>query len=355
MRLRLLICFLAATAALAQTSNKPTLQTPAERSASQQNQNQPAPPTLQKRDEQPSEVPLDQAVITIQGLCPADTKPANNSAVPTTKECTMTMTRDQFGNLLKSFNTSNQPVSPADRRKLAESYVDILTFAEAGKAAGVESTPAFAEVMRVLRLKTLADLYLNQLAEQYRNPSQQEIEAYYQANQQKYEGAKLGRIYIPKNNPDPQATADQKQAYQKKVAQVADDMQARAGKGEPMDKLQKEAYTTLGITANPPNTEMNVARHGTIPPKLEQEVFSHNPGESFRLDDANGYLVYRMEKKETAPLETVKAEILRDILRSKMDEKIKELKAPVHTTLEEKYFGAAAPTAPTLGQPVPPK
>jgi hypothetical protein len=246
-------------------------------------------------------------------------------------------------------------VSPAERRKLAESYVDILVFAEAGKAAGVENTPSFTEVMRVLRLRTLADLYLNQLAEQYRNPSQQEIEAYYQANQKKYEGAKLGRIYIPKNNPDPQATAEQKQTYQKKVVQVADDMQARAGKGEPMDKLQKEAYTTLGITANPPNTEMNVARHGTIPPKLEQLVFSHNEGESFRMDDANGYLVYRMEKKETAALDTVKEEILRDILRSKMDEKIKELKAPVHTTLEEKYFGAPAPASPVLGQPIPPR
>jgi hypothetical protein len=352
MTLRLMICFLAATAALAQTQNKPTLQTPAERSASQQNQ---APPTLQKRDEQPSEVPLDQAVITVQGLCPADTKPATNSAVPTTKECTITMTREQFGNLLKSFNTNNQPVSPAERRKLAESYVDILVFAEAGKAAGVENTPAFAEVIRVLRLKTLADLYLNQLAEQYRNPSQPEIEAYYQANQKKYEGARLGRIYIPKNNPDPQATPDQKQAYQKKVAQVVDDMQARAGKGEAIDKLQKEAYTTLGISATPPNTEMNVARHGTIPPRLEQEVFSHNAGDAFRGDDANGYLIYRVEKKETAALDTVKEEILRDILRSKMDEKIKELKAPVHTTLEEKYFGAPAPAGPALGQPIPPR
>ena len=37
--------------------------------------------------------------------------------------------------------------------------------------------------MRVLRMKTLADLYRNQLAEQYRNPSQQEIEDYYKANQ----------------------------------------------------------------------------------------------------------------------------------------------------------------------------
>ena len=70
-------------------------------------------------------------------------------------------------------------------------------FSEAAKAAGVENTPTYVEVMRVLRLKTLGDLYRNQLAEQYRNPSQQEIEDYYKANQEKFEAAKLSRIFIP--------------------------------------------------------------------------------------------------------------------------------------------------------------
>jgi PPIC-type PPIASE domain len=355
MTLRLIICVLAATAALAQTSNKPTLKTPAERSASHDDQ---TTPTLQKRDQPASEVPLDQPVITIQGLCPATTNPATNAAVPSTKECSVVMTREQFGNLVKSFNTNNQQVSIADRRKLAESYVDILVYSEAAKSAGVENSPAFIEIMRVLRLKTLADLYLNGLAEQFRNPTQAEIEAYYQANQAKFESAKLGRIYIPKSSPDVQAPLEQKNAYPQKASAVADDMQARAAKGEPIDKLQKEAYATLGINVTPPNTEMNVPRHGVLPPKLEQAVFSHNAGDVFRGDDANGFIIYHVDQKAPAPLETVKEEVSRDMVRSRMDEKIKELKAPVHTTLEEKYFGAAGGTTPAPTQPgqtAPPK
>jgi hypothetical protein len=348
MTLRLIICVLAATAALAQTPNKPTLKTPAERSASHDDQ---TTPTLQKRNEPTSEVPLDQPVITIQGLCPAVTTPATNAAVPSTKECSMVMTREQFGNLVKSFNTTNQPVSMAERRKLAESYVDILTYAEAAKSADLENSPAFVEIMRVLRLRTLADLYLNGLAEQFRNPTQAEIEAYYQANQAKFESAKLGRIYIPKSSPDVQAPLEQKNAYPQKAAAVADDMQARAAKGEPIDKLQKEAYTTLGINVIPPNTEMNVQRHGVLPAKLDQAVFSHNPGDVFRGDDANGFLIYHVDQKAPAPLETVKEEVLRDMLRTKMDEKIKELKTPVHATLEEKYFGPTAAANPAAAQP----
>lgn len=347
MTLRLLICVLTATTALAQAP-PPTLKTPADQSTTQAKPA--APPTLQRRDEQPAEVPPNQTVISIQGLCPAVTTPAKNSAVPSTKECSMTMTKEQFSDMLKAFNSNNQPVSMAERRKLAESYVDILVFAEAGKAAGTDHTPKFEEVMRVLRLKTLADIYLGQLADQFRNPSQEEIEANYQANQKKYDSVKLSRIYIPKTDPDPQATLELKQAYLQKVAQVADSIQARAAKGEPTETLQKEAFTTLGISGAAPNTELKEARRGMFPPTLEQEIFSHNAGEVFRADDASGYLIYRIDKREAAPLDSVKEDILRDIVRKKMDEKVKELKAPVHANLDEKYFGP--PTA-SAGQPAP--
>ena len=356
MTLRLLICVLAASTALAQApapAKTPTLKTPAEQSNTQSTPS--APPTLQRRDEVPSDVPPDQTVIAIQGLCPAATDPAKNSAVPSTKECSIKMTREQFANMVKAFNTNNQPVSLPERRKLAEAYVDILIFSEAAKSAGVDNSPTFTEIMRVLRLKTLADLYLTQLSEQFRNASQQEIEENYKANQGKYESAKLSRIYLPKNDPDPQATPDQKQAYQKKAASLADDIQARAAKGEPLDKLEKEAYTTLQISGTPPNTEMNPARRGMFPPKIEQEIFSHKAGEVFRADDANGYLIFRVDSREAAPIDSVKQDIVRDIARSKLEEKVKELKSPVHANLEEKYFGPPALANAPAGQPASPK
>jgi len=255
------------------------------------------------------------------------------------------VTKQQFDNLVKSFNTNNQAVTPAQRRNLGQSYVELLIFSEAAKAAGMENTPGYIEVMRVLRLKTLGDLYRNQLAEQYRNPSQQEIEDYYKANQDKFEGAKLTRIFIPTNNPDPQATAAQKQDYQKKVQQVVDDIQARAAKGEEMIKLQKDAYTSLAIAATPPTTELGLARHGAFPPKIDQEIVSHKAGEVFRSDDGTGHMIYRVESRQTSPLESVKAEIVQQIFRQKMEEKTKELNAPVHAEYDEKYFGP--PVAPT--------
>ena len=346
---RLIICIFLTSIALAQTPKKQKPASTPTAAPTATPTPQATPPSLLKRDEKPAELPPDAPVITVQGLCPAETSPAISNTVPSTKDCAITVTRQQFDNLVKAFNTNNQNVTPAQRRNLGQSYVELLIFSEAAKAAGIENTPGYIEVMRVLRLKTLGDLYRNQLAEQYRTPPQQEIEDYYKANQDKFEGAKLTRIFIPTNNPDPQATATQKQDYQKKVQQVADDIQARAAKGEEMSKLQKDAYTSLAIAATPPTTELGLARHGAFPPKIDQEIFSHKAGEVFRSDDGTGHMIYRVDSRQSSPLESVKAEIVQQIFRQKMEAKTKELNAPVHAEYDEKYFGP--PVAPTPQAP----
>jgi hypothetical protein len=64
-------------------------------------------------------------------------------------------------------------------------------------------------------------------------------------------------------------------------------------------------------------------------------------------------MIYRVDGKQTSPLETVKAEITQQIFRQKMEAKTKELNSAVHTEYDEKYFGPA--TAPMqLKPPVPP-
>lgn len=339
---RLIICFFIASTALAQTpgatkkqgstATKPPTLSPTPTP-------QATPPSLLKRDEKPADLPPEAPVISIKGLCPAENGPAVTNKVPATSDCSMTVTKQQFDNLVKAFNTNNQPVPQAQRRNLGQSYVELLIFSEAAKAAGIENTPTYIEVMRVLRMKTLGDLYRNQLAEQYRNPSQQEIEDYYKANPDKFEGAKLSRIFIPASDPDPQATAEKKADYQKKVEQVAADIQVRAAKSEDMAKLQKEAYTTLAIAATPPTTDLGLARHGVFPPKIDQEIFSHKAGEVFRSDEATGHMIYKVESRQTSPLESIKAEITQQLFRQKMEAKTKELNTPVHTEYDEKYFG----------------
>lgn len=351
----LLLSLILSAAVLLQSQVKSLQKTTASDQAAQSTPSA-TPPTLMKRDEKPPELPPNEPVITVRGLCQAENGPAAKAAVPSTKDCVITVTRQQFDNLLKAFNPNNQPLPPATRRQIAQGYVEILVFAEAAKAAGVENSPEFAEVMRVLRLRTMADVYRTQLGENYRNPPQEEIEAYYKENQSKFESAKLSRIYIPRNDPNPQATDDQKKAYQAKATHVADEMQARAAKGEAIDKLQKEAYATLGIVSATPNTELNTIRRGVFPAKLDQDIFSHKAGEVVRSDDGNGLVIYHIDSLQTVPIETAKEEITREIFRRKMEEKQKELTTPVQANYNENYFGppptpGASPGPPTPNQP----
>jgi len=347
--LRILIACLLAATTLGQAQSKSTQKQP---SATPQSSPASGAPSLKRPDEMLTVVAPTQPVLTVRGLCPADTKAAGAAAVPATHDCVVQVTKEQFDKLLNAFNAANQPVTPAMRRQFGQAYVEIMTMAEAAKQAGVENSPAFQEVMRVIQMKTLGDFYRTQLAQQFRNPSPEEVEAIYKENESKYESAKLTRIYLPKADPDAQASAEQKDAYQKKAPQVADDVQTRAAKGEPMNKLQKEAYTALGISAVPPTTDLSLARHGMFPPKLDQEIFSHKAGEVFRSDDGTGYMVYRVESRQTLPLETVKEEIVNELSRRKMGEKMKELTSGVQTDFNESYFGPPAPATP-VSHPVP--
>ncbi len=335
---RVVTCLLAAATAMAQAPAKNA-------------QKQPSTPPAAQQGQPAAALAPDQPVLTVRGLCLAQTTAANKPAVPATSECQIAVTKAEFDKLINSFNTSSQPVTQTQLRQMGQFYVELLTFSEAAKAAGVESNPAFIEVMRVLRLRAMADFYRSQMDQQYRHPSEQEIEDYYRNNEAKFEAAKLSRIYLPKNNPDPQATAEQKESYQKKAQQVADDTQARAAKGEEMEKLEKEGYTALGIPAPPPTTDLNLARRGMFPPKLEQEIFSRKAGEVFRQDDANGYMIYRVEDRKPVPLGSVKEQIVREISSQKMQNKIKELTSPVHADFNESYFGPPPP--PAAPRPVP--
>src|SRR4051812_18884119 len=173
---RLIICVFIASTALAQTpgaTKKPGSTATKAPEASPTPTPQATPPSLLKHDETVPDLPPETPVISIKGLCPAEDKPAISNKVPSTSDCGMVVTKQQFDNLVKAFNANNQNITTAQRRNLGQSYVELLVFSEAAKAAGVENTPAFLEVMRVLRMKTAGDLYRNQLAEQYRNPSEQ--------------------------------------------------------------------------------------------------------------------------------------------------------------------------------------
>ena len=287
-----------------------------------------APPKDAGAAVQPNEV-----VLTVHGACEAADGRVSGS-------CNTTLTRDQFEKLIAALNANNQPVPPAMKRNIAQAYTELMAMSKAAYAAGTENHPDFQIVMRVVRMRTLADLYRRELEEQYRNPPMQEIEAYYKQNASKFEEIKLSRIFIPAKNP----AAANKDDYDKKAAAVAAEMHDRAAKGEDMEKLQKEAYTSLGLTLAPPSSSVGARRRGMQPLAEEAELFSLSSGQVTKLkQEPAGYLIFKLESKQTLPLDQVKDEISRELYRQKMDQAVKDVTATVKADLNEKYFGSPEP------------
>ena len=336
LRLAMIMLLTAMSAAQAAKSSQPQ---------TSQVQTTPAPrPAASPTAPASGQIPDNQPVITIHGVCPptapAAAKTAAKKATPATSaSCVTVVTRAQLDKLIGLLNQSNMTVTPQIRRQFATNYVELLTYAAAAEKAGVDDAK-FAELMRYTRVRTLASFYRFLLQEQYSKPPEKDIESHYNANKSKYEEVKLSRLFVPAKN----TAAQDKDDWEKKAAQLATDLHDRAAKGEDMEKLQKEAYTTLGLTIAPPSTNFGERRRGGLPQPQEQELFALKPGEVSKVDQqAAGYTIYKVESHDFMPLDKVKDEIAREIGRANLDAKNKEINAGIHVDLSENYFGPATP------------
>lgn len=305
-------------------------------------QKPPSPPP-QAAAASTDEVPPDAIVISVRGICPAGkaASPANSG------DCTTTLTRQQFETMLKVMNVTNQNYSPAALKGIAESYVQLMTMADAGQKAGLEKDPRFQEMMSIARVRTMAELYRRTLDEKFSAPPADVIEAYYKDNIAKYEQLKIDRVFIPLADPKkPQERA----IFEKKARRVAEELRERAGKGEDMGALQEEGYKTLGLSS-PPKVDQGPKRKGNYPPALEKDIFSLKPAEVTKLEtDLSGFSFYKVRSREAIPLEVVKPEVTRELYQKNMEAAMKAANSQVHSDFNDKYFKphVAGPMPPTM-------
>lgn len=321
-----LVSLLAGASAFAQTSGAPAGQPLTSAPGPQV-----APPPVPQPSYNPDSVAPDAAVVVVHGVCQNNGAPANPDA------CKMVITKQQFMAMIGGMNIASQLSTPSAMRSFAESYSQLLALAGAGEKNGAESDPRFQELMRIARIRALAETYRHSLEEKYSNPSQQEIEAYYKENIDKYEALKVERIIVPTANFNrtPAARAE----YDKKIKQLAADIHERAARGEETQKLQDEAYKALNLPASP-RTDLGVKRRGGLPAAIEKDLFALKPGEVTKLEtEPSGLNIYKLRSRETITVEYVKGEIVRDLHKKNMEEAIKSVTGTVHSEFNDQFFG----------------
>ena len=254
--------------------------------------------------------------------------------------CVTQITRDQFLSMVTAVGVNAPNAPSAAHRSFAESYVQLLALADAAEKAGIDKDPQFEELMRIVHVRTLGEAYRRYLEGKFGNPSQEDIEAYYKQNTNKFDTIKVERIIIPTASTRKLSGTPAENA--KKLRELADQIHERAVNGEDMTLLQTDAYKALGLPA-PPNTDMGSRRRGAFPPTIEAELFALKAGEATKIEyEPSGLTIYRLRSHGVPPLEQLRGEILKDLHVMNVENTIKAVMDNVHTNLNLDYFTPAA-------------
>jgi hypothetical protein len=309
----------------------------------------------------------DDPVITLKNLCADSTQQGD--------ACKTVITRAQFEKIADALQPG---MALAMRRQLATRYGWALKMSIAAEKRGLDKTPAFEEKVRSARIQILAQELINALREDSNKVTDADVEDYYKKNTPSYEQATFARIFVPRAKQIPPSvvtpkagakagtgtaiktsgsqppTAAQQKAAEEAMTRVADDLRARAVKGEDFDKLQKEAYTAAGLTGNASSTKMEKVRSGTLPAN-HRAAMDLKPDEvSEVISDPNGpHYIYKLVSKETLALDAVKPEIRSLISSQRYRDSTQSFQKDID--LNDAYFGPsrnpAMPPAPKGAKP----
>ena len=294
------------------------------------------------------------AVITINGLCnsPGTGSAATNGTAHKSPkaDCKTVITRSQFEQLADAL-----PVPAASRKQFANWYATALIMANEAHKRGLDHGPRYEELLKVTRLQVLAQQLSHTVQEESQNVSEQEIANYYHNNSVAYEEATLERLYIPRTQQQDspkdakESEADAQKRQQDSEAAMkkeADDLRARAAVGEDFKTLQAEAYKFANFKASTPEVKMEKARRTALPP-AQAVVFEMTPGTvSAVIPDSAGFFIYKMESKDTLPLDRVHDEIRAALQKQHMQDAAETMKQSATPVFDDAYFSSITPAPP---------
>lgn len=291
----------------------------------------PGPAAPNKPADASSTVASTAVVITVHGVCPEKEKSDTKDAT----SCNTLITRKEFEDMLAVLNPSGQPLPPNALQNLARTYAEFLALEGAARSSGLEENPQLRDLMNWVRLRTIADFYRRDLQEKYRTPPQEKVDAYYKQHLADFETVKLARILIPKED----LSARDKAEFEQKALAAANAAHERAARGDDISQIQKDAYSSLGLTTVP-TTEMGTFRRANLTAREGEEVFALKPGGVSQVEvEPKSYVIYKVLSKDTPPEEQVKAEISREISQQKIKDAIKAATDAAAPEFNEHYFG----------------
>lgn len=329
-------------------------------------------------------VPASAVVITIDGVCAPQPKPAAAKGVgvkpaadtktttpkSSSADCKTTITKSEFEKLVNSL-APNATIQ--QKKQLAGLLPRLIAMSTEAKKEGMDKTEAYKQTVKFVQMQVLTNELQRKIQDDAGKISPAEIEAYYKEHPEAFEQFNVDRLFVPRTKQaEPEAKEDEEkdekltdeqkkakedaekakaEANEQAMTKLADELRARAAAGEDIAKLQKEAFEAAGMKIESPTVNLPNVRRTGLPPG-HAAIFELKPGEvSQVISDSGGHYIYKVNSKTEMPLEQVTNEITGKLKNDRVREKMEKLSGSYKAETNPDYFGpgGAGPMPPPRG------
>ncbi|MGC1448661.1 MAG: peptidyl-prolyl cis-trans isomerase [Candidatus Sulfotelmatobacter sp.] len=331
-------------------------------------------------------VPPEAAVITVNGVCPAQpkaaamgtaAKPATDAQAPAAKtppaDCKTVITKAEFEKLANGVAPS---VTPQLKKQLASVLPRLIAMSNAAREQGLDKTPQFQETLKFAEMQILTNELQRNIQEEAGKVPQQDIEQYYKENAAAFEQFNLDRLFVPRTKQGEDDAKDEEDEKDEKLsdeakkakgarekakadeavqamAKLAETLRARAAAGEDFAKLQKEAFEAAGMKIESPTVNLPSVRRTGLP-TAHAGVFDLKPGDvSQVISDSGGHYVYKVNSKTEMTLDQATSEIHSKLQNDRTREMMDKVNGSFKVETNEMYFGPGGASAPPPRLPHP--
>jgi hypothetical protein len=270
-------------------------------------------------------VPPSAPVVRLKGVC---------KDLQAKTPCEMVITRED----LDRFANASPDVSKAARRRDAVQYARELAFSALAEQQGLAKDPAVSKELdaqlKFLRMRILANVFLQNLQPKGTSVAESDIQKYYQEHQDEYERFQVLRLAVPVAVP----TESGRHLDLAAAKSEMEELRKRAVAGEDFNRLQQDAYKHLHIQATPPPVNVMTLRRGSVQGD-EAKAFDLNPGEiSTVLDAPAAFVVMKLESKGPMPIESVHQEIEAALRRNGLQNEVSKRTKSISAQFNLPYF-----------------
>jgi len=262
-------------------------------------------------------------------------------------------TRAQFEELLAALADNGRPVpNAAAKRQVAQQFGQLMALAQEARKRKLDQTPAAKQMEAIQVDSVLANALQRQVSDEVK-PDDAAMQAYYDAHKSQYEQVKASHIRIRYKDSQVPVRPNEKDLTEEEALAKAQDVEKQLAGGGDFAAIAKANSDDTGTATNggalPPFTR------GQMVPEFEQAVFSQQVGKiSDPVKTKYGYHIIKVEERTSKTFEEAKPEIEKQLKPQLLREAMDRIEKQVPVTLDDNYFGPAAPPPhPALPNPAP--